>query len=79
LNAAFFAVVEIFLAKTPAFTWVYSWWGAFPVFLFVYIPFFVVSMYSYDWNPNVQKRFIGSLAAVNALLLILFAGILKWI
>ncbi|MEI2643713.1 MAG: hypothetical protein V9G10_15730 [Candidatus Nanopelagicales bacterium] len=26
-NAAFFAIFEIFLAKTPAFVWVYSWWG----------------------------------------------------
>jgi len=26
--AAFFAVFEIFLAMTPAFVWVYPWWGA---------------------------------------------------
>ncbi len=27
-NAAFFAIFEIFLAQTPAFVWVYPWWGA---------------------------------------------------
>ena len=79
LNAAFFSVVEIFLAKTPAFVWVYSWWGAIPVFITVYIPFFIIAFLCYDWKPKVQRIFIGSLAGVNALLLILFAGILHWI
>ena len=78
-TAAFFSVFEIFLAKTPAFIWVYSWWGSIPVFLTVYIPFFVVSMYSYDWKPKTQKLVIGSLFAVNALMLVIFAGFLKWI
>lgn len=78
-NAAFFSVFEIFLAKTPAFVWVYPWWGALPVFITVYIPFFVVSMYSYDWKPEIQKKVIGGLAIVNSFSLIFFAGILKWI
>lgn len=78
-NAAFFSIFEIFLAKTPAFVWIYPWWGALPVFITVYIPFFIVSMYSYDWKQGIQKRVIGSLAIVNVLMLILFAGILKWI
>lgn len=30
LNAAFFSVVEIVLVRTPAFAWVYPWWGALP-------------------------------------------------
>jgi hypothetical protein len=38
--AAFFAVFEIFLVQTPTFVWVYPWWGALPVFVLVYIPFF---------------------------------------
>jgi hypothetical protein len=79
MNAAFFAVVEIFLAKTPAFVWVYSWWGAFPVFITVYIPFFVIAFLCYDWKPKIQRIFIGSLAGVNAILLLVFAGILHWI
>ena len=78
-NAAFFAIFEIFLAKTPAFVWVYSWWGAIPVFITVYIPFFLAAFYCYDWKPAVQRRFIGGLAALNAGMLVVFAGILRWI
>ena len=78
-NAAFFSVFEIFLVKTPAFHWVYPWWGAFPVFVTTYIPFFLAANLAYDWEPKPQKVFIGSLFVVNAVMLILFAGILKWI
>ena len=79
VNAAFFSVFEIFLAKTPAFVWVYPWWGAFPVFITVYIPFFLAAMYCYDWKPKTQAFFIGTLFIINALMLAVFAGILKWI
>lgn len=78
-NAAFASILEIFLVKTPAFVWVYGWWGAFPVFVTVYIPFFAAACYVHDWEPRAQKLFIGSLFAVNAMALIVFAGILKWI
>ena len=79
VNAALFSIIEIFLAKTPAFHWVYSWWGAVPVFITVYIPFFVVSFLCYDWKPKVQRIVIGALFIVDALMMIVFAGILKWI
>lgn len=79
INAAMFSIIEIFLAKTPAFVWVYPWWGAFPVFVTVYIPFFVAAFYCYDWKPAIQKRFILSLATVNIVMLVVFAGILHWI
>ena len=78
-NAAFFSIFEIFLAKTPAFIWVYPWWGSLTVFIFVYTPFFVVSMFCYDWQPKTQIRVIGGLFVVNALMLIVFAGFLGWI
>jgi len=79
LNAAFFSIFEIFLAKTPAFVWVWPWWGSLPVFVTVYIPFFVVSMYSYDWKPVVQRRVIGGLFLVDAIMMAVFAGTLGWI
>lgn len=79
VNAALFSFIEIFLAMTPAFHWVYSWWGSLPVFFLVYIPFFVVSFLCYDWKPKVQGAVIGTLFVVDVLLLIVFAGILKWI
>ena len=78
-NAAFASILEIFLVRTPTFVWVYNWWGAFPVFVTVYIPFFAAACYVHDWEPRAQKLFIGSLFVVNAMALIVFAGILKWI
>ena len=78
-NAAFFSIVEIFLVMTPAFAWVYPWWGALPVFIIVYIPFFLAAFYCYDWKPKKQAAFIGTIFAIDAVMLILFAGLLKWI
>jgi len=78
-NAAFFSIFEIFLARTPAFHWVYEWWGAFPVFVTTYIPFFLAANFAYDWEPKKQKMFIGTLFGINAVMLIVFAGFLKWI
>jgi hypothetical protein len=78
-NAAFFSVFEIFLATTPAFHWVYPWWGSVTVFITIYIPFFLAANFAYDWKPKIQIAWIGSLFAVNAVMLIVFAGVLKWI
>jgi hypothetical protein len=68
-NAALFSLVEIFLASTPAFIWVYPWWGALPVFVTTYIPFFLAAFLIPDTTPKTQRLFIGSLAALNVLLL----------
>ena len=68
-NAALFSLVEIFLASTPAFIWVYPWWGALPVFVTTYIPFFLAAFLVPDAKPKTQKIFIGALAGVNAALL----------
>ncbi|MGL4370100.1 MAG: hypothetical protein ACRCUT_10595 [Spirochaetota bacterium] len=79
LCAAFASIIEMFLVQTPVFVWVYPWWGAVPVFVTVYIPFFVISFFCYDWKPKAQAIFIGSLFLVNAAMLTVFAGILHWI
>ena len=79
VNAALVSFIEIFLAKTPTFVWVYPWWGALPVFITVYIPFFLAAFYCYDWQPSTQKRFLLTLLVINVAALILFAGILGWI
>lgn len=78
-SAAFYSIFEIFLAKTPTFVWVWEWWGSLPVFIFVYVPFFAAAFYVYYWSPRAQRLFIGSLAALNLALLIVFAGLLGWI
>jgi len=71
-NAAFFSLFEIFLASTPAFIWVYPWWGTIPVFITTYIPFFLAAFLVPDKKPKTQKIFIGSLAGLNVLLLCIF-------
>ena len=68
-SALFFSLVEIFLAATPAFIWVYKWWGAIPVFITTYIPFFLASYLIYDKEPKTQKKWIISLAGLNIVLL----------
>lgn len=68
-SALFFSAVEIFLAATPAFIWVYKWWGAIPVFITTYIPFFLASYLIYDKETKTQKKWILSLACVNIVLL----------
>ena len=71
-NAALFSLIEIFLAATPAFIWVYPWWGALPVFITTYIPFFLAAFLVPDAEPKTQKLFIGCLAALNILLMCVF-------
>lgn len=68
-SAFFFSLVEVFLASTPAFIWVYKWWGAIPVFITTYIPFFLASYLIYDKEPKTQKKWIISLAGLNIVLL----------
>ncbi len=78
-NAAFCAVFEILLVQTPGFVWVYPWWGAFPVFLTVYLPFWAAAAYAYDASPSLQMKLIGGLFIINVSMLGLFAGVLEWI
>ncbi len=68
-SALLFSAIEIFLASTPAFIWVYKWWGAIPVFITTYIPFFLASYLIYDKEPKTQKKWIISLVCVNIVLL----------
>jgi hypothetical protein len=69
--ALFCSVFEIFLAWTPAFIWVYPWWGAIPVFITTYIPFFVGAYLTYDLPPKKQIKVIGTLVTINVLLLVI--------
>jgi hypothetical protein len=68
-NALFFSVFEIFLASTPAFIWVYKWWGALPVFITTYIPFFLAANLIYDKPRKTQKKFLIGLWSTVAVLL----------
>lgn len=70
-TAALFSAIEIFLAGTPAFIWVYQWWGAIPVFITTYIPFFLASYLIYDAKPSTQIIFITGLSMINLIMLII--------
>ncbi len=78
-NAALASIIEIFLVMTPAFVWVYWWWNALTVFIFVYIPFFIVSAYAYYWERKKQAMFIGIMAVIDLVLIIIFAVVLPLI
>lgn len=71
INALGFALFEIFLASTPAFIWVYKWWGFLPVFITTYIPFFLAAFLIYDKPRKTQKIFCGTIWGLVALLLII--------
>ncbi|HON38859.1 MAG: hypothetical protein ACOX3E_12090 [Desulfomonilia bacterium] len=77
-TAAAAAIIEIFLVRTPAFVWVYPFWGSFPVFVTVYIPFFAAAVYAYDAPLKRSFTFVGALGAVNLAGLVVF-GLLGWI
>ena len=70
MNAAFFAIFEIFLAGTNAFIWTYSWWGAIPVFISTYIPFFLAAFLVPDKPVKSQIRFLSITWGLVAILLI---------
>lgn len=70
-NTLMFSIFEIFLAWTPAFIWVYPWWGTILVGLTVYAPFFIACIKMFDAKPKTRKIFIGSMFALDALLLII--------
>ncbi|TFF99843.1 MAG: hypothetical protein EU541_03905 [Promethearchaeota archaeon] len=78
-NAALASIIEIFLITTPTFVWVYWWWNAITVFIFVYIPFFVGAAYAYYWPHRKQKLVIGTLAIINVILGVVFGLILPLI
>jgi hypothetical protein len=74
-NALIASVLEIFLAWTDSFYWHYSWWNSITVFFIVYIPFFVVSAYSYYWKKKTQIWFLIIGAIINIGMLIAFIPI----
>ena len=68
-SALGFSLFEIFLASTPAFIWVYKWWGFLPVFITTYIPFFLASYLIYDAKRPTQKKFCAILWGIDVLLM----------
>ena len=64
-----FSLFEIFLAGTPSFQWVWPFWGAIPVCITVYIPFFVAAVLGHDLQGKAKKIFLGAIWGQVALAL----------
>jgi len=90
-NRALFAIgysvlavlVEFFLNHVGALTWDYPWWSMrapWLIFLLGYLPFFVVAFWVYDME-TVRKRAVtvGTIWGIDAVCLVIFGVILKWI
>lgn len=60
----------IFFSSTPAFIWVYKWWGALQVFVTTYIPFFLAANLIYDKPRKTQKKFLICLWGLVTVLLV---------
>ena len=82
-GSAFCVFVEIFLNAADALTWDWPWWnrGApLLIFLFGYLHFFLVAFWVHDMKSMKSKLVtLGVIYGVDALALIVFAGILGWI
>jgi hypothetical protein len=90
-NRLFFAVagsvfcvfVEILLNAINALTWDYAWWSVsapWLIFLFGYLPFFLVSFWVHDMDTIRKKgAVVGTIYGVNISAIIVFGVILKWI
>ena len=76
-------IIECLLNWCGALTWEYPFWNMkapWLIWLFGYMPFFVVSYWVYDMKLMKSKLItVGTIFAVDALALIVFMGILKWI
>ena len=83
VDAAFCVFVEVLLNGVGALTWEYSWWNArapWLIFLVGYLPFFLVAFWVFDMKHVRNKAvFVGSLLGLDAVCLIIFGAVLKWI
>ena len=78
LNAFLVALIEVPLAASPIFHWVYPWWGMLSVWVLVYIPFFLAAFLCYDAKPKNRRIFIGGLFLLDLIMLLVFIP-LGWI
>ncbi len=73
-----FSLFEIFLAGTPSFQWVWPFWGAIPVCITVYIPFFFAAVLGYDLKGKAKKIFLAAIwgQVIAALAILIPLGII---
>jgi hypothetical protein len=83
MGAAFCVFVEILLNSIGALTWDYPWWSTrapWLIFLFGYLPFFLVSFWVHDMERIRDKAItVGVIFAVDIVAILVFGVILQWI
>ncbi len=82
-GSIFCVIVEYFLNMAGALTWDWAYWSRtapWLIFFIGYLPFYLVAFWVYDME-SIRKKIItvGTIFAFDAICLIVFAGILKWI
>jgi hypothetical protein len=82
-GSIFCVFVEMVLNAVGALTWDYPWWNVgapWLIFLLGYLPFFLVAFWVYDME-KIKKQImtVGSILAFDAVCLVLFGFILRWI
>jgi hypothetical protein len=82
-GAAFSVFVEYLLNSANALTWDWPWWNRsapWLIFLFGYLTFFIVAFWVYDMQDFKRKLWtVGGIWALDAVCLVVFLGVLKWI
>jgi hypothetical protein len=82
-GSIFCVFVEVLLNAVGALTWDYGWWSAsapWLIFLFGYLPFFLVSFWVHDMESTRQQALtVGTILAADLVALLLFGAVLGWI
>ena len=82
-GSVFCVVVEYLLHAAGALTWDYPWWNVRAPWLIVllgYLPFFVVAFWVHDMQSAGRRaRIVGAILGADAVGLVVFGGILRWI
>jgi hypothetical protein len=81
--SVFSVLVEVLLHAANVFHWEYWWWNWPNVTLIVllgYATFFAAAAWVYDTRKRArQLAIVGAIAAIDAVLILLFGPILEWI
>jgi len=83
VGSVFCVFVEVLLNVVGALTWEYGWWSAgapWLIFLFGYLPFFLVSFWVHDMN-TIKKKLttLAVIYGVDGLSILVFGIILGWL
>ena len=83
INSVLCVLVELELHHLGALQWYWSWWNtSFPflIWLFGYMPFFLVAYWVFDMPSTAQQRqTVSRLFLTVCLALILFGPVLNWL